>query len=102
MVNEGPAIGPKEPAGSYMQTSGILHSDSAGLPSMDGMRVTSFGVVALVSLLASCASSGLYNMSDDWCAAHLDASAARCPSHQKRVVQDDRQRAVNKEIAQRD
>jgi hypothetical protein len=43
---------------------------------MPSMRITSIG--ALVFLLASCASSGLYNMSDDWCAAHLNASAARC------------------------
>jgi hypothetical protein len=40
-------------------------------------------VIALMPLLASCASSGLYNMSDEWCASHLDASAARCPENQK-------------------
>jgi len=39
--------------------------------------------VALVPLLTSCASIGLYNMSDDWCAKHLDASAARCPAAQQ-------------------
>jgi hypothetical protein len=37
--------------------------------------------IALVPLLASCASSGLYNMSDEWCTKHLDASAARCPEN---------------------
>jgi hypothetical protein len=43
---------------------------------MSSMRIIS--IVALVLLLASCASSGLYNMSDNWCATHLNASAARC------------------------
>jgi hypothetical protein len=33
-------------------------------------------------LLASCASSGLYNMSAEWCARHLEASTARCPENQ--------------------
>jgi len=35
---------------------------------------------ALIPLLTSCASIGLYDMSDEWCAHHLDASAARCPA----------------------
>lgn len=39
--------------------------------------------ITLVPLLTSCASMGLYNMSDDWCAKHLDASAARCPAAQQ-------------------
>jgi hypothetical protein len=68
---------------------------------MHYMRLTSFGFVALVSLLASCSSSGLYNMSDDWCATHLDASAAQCPREQKRLVDTDGQSVPNKEIAQR-
>jgi len=38
--------------------------------------------IAVVPLLASCASSGLYYMSDDWCERHLGASAARCPENQ--------------------
>jgi len=38
--------------------------------------------IVVAPLLASCASSGLYNMSDEWCARHLDASAARCPESQ--------------------
>jgi hypothetical protein len=48
------------------------------------MRLTA--IVALVPLLASCASSGLYNMSDDWCATHLLASTARCPDHRQAVA----------------
>ena len=39
-------------------------------------------VIAAVPLLASCASLGLYNMSDEWCAGHLDATAAKCPANQ--------------------
>ena len=38
--------------------------------------------IVVAPLLASCASSGLYNMSDEWCARHLDATAARCPENQ--------------------
>ena len=47
--------------------------------------------VVLVPLLASCASSGLYNMSDEWCGAHLNASAARCPQNndERRVAAKD-------------
>ena len=39
--------------------------------------------IVVAPLLASCASSGLYNMSDEWCARHLDATAARCPEKQE-------------------
>ena len=39
-------------------------------------------LIAVAPLLASCASSGLYNMSNEWCAKHLDATAARCPGNQ--------------------
>ena len=46
--------------------------------------------IAITPLLASCASSGLYYMSDDWCERHLAASAARCPENQ----------AENQELAQ--
>ena len=56
---------------------------------MHCMKVTSLALVVLVPLLASCASSGLYNMSDDWCAAHSEASAARCPRDQKRVAHNE-------------
>jgi len=39
-------------------------------------------LIAAMPLLASCASSGLYYMSDDWCARHVDASQAHCPLKQ--------------------
>lgn len=43
---------------------------------------------ALMPLLTSCASLGLYDMSDEWCAKHLDASMARCPGHPAQQDQD--------------
>lgn len=53
-------------------------------------------IVVASSLLAGCASSGLYNMSDEWCSAHLDASAARCPENEvaRRVAANDREHVV--------
>jgi hypothetical protein len=36
-------------------------------------------IVFIPLMLASCASSGFYYMSDEWCATHADASAAQCP-----------------------
>lgn len=61
---------------------------------MVNMKVAS--LVVLIPLLASCASSGLYNMSDDWCAAHVGASEARCPQpkdEERRVADNDTHRA---------
>ena len=43
--------------------------------------VTIRAFIAVVPLLSSCASTGFYYMSDDWCARHSDASAARCPEN---------------------
>ena len=60
---------------------------------MPSMRITS--IVALVLLLASCASSGLYNMSDNWCAAHLNAGAARCLPDKQRVADKELERVAN-------
>lgn len=45
--------------------------------------IASAALIAAMPLLASCASSGLYYMSDDWCASHLDAGPARCPENQR-------------------
>jgi len=61
------------------------------------MKAAAIAIVAVVPLLVSCASSGLYIMTDDWCAAHLDASAARCPKRQEDVVQKDAQRVAENE-----
>ena len=64
------------------------------------MRIILIGV--LVPLLAACASSGLYNMSDEWCATHLSASAARCPKDQERLAQGERQRVAHNVARQND
>jgi len=65
---------------------------------MQAMRIALS--VLLVPLMASCASSGLYNMSDDWCAAHLNASAARCPQHdEQRVAAKDGVHVADTEVA---
>ena len=54
--------------------------------------ICSASLIAAIPLLASCASSGLFYMSDDWCASHLNAAAARCPENQTaRLPGDDRQ-----------
>ena len=50
--------------------------------------IASATLIALMPLLASCASSGFYYMSDDWCARHLDAGAARCPLNQQGRTSD--------------
>lgn len=55
------------------------------------MKVTAIVVLAL--LLASCASIGLYNMSDDWCTRHTTASAARCPNNEQALRAADQQHA---------
>jgi hypothetical protein len=65
---------------------------------MSNVKITS--IVALVLLLASCASSGLYDMSDNWCAAHLNASAARCVQDQQRLADKEGERVANN-VAQR-
>lgn len=36
-------------------------------------------------------------MSDEWCAAHVGASEARCPKDQERVAHNDRERVANNE-----
>jgi hypothetical protein len=60
--------------------------------------------IVVTVMLASCASSGLYNMSDAWCSAHLNASAARCPEKKdedRRVADNQRARIVANESSQR-
>lgn len=63
------------------------------------MKITFIAVVS--SLLTACASTGLYNMSDEWCTAHLDASAARCPQNEvaRRVAANERQQVADGEGA---
>ena len=59
-------------------------------------------IVALVPLLASCASSGLYNMSDEWCAAHVNAGASRCPLDRQRVAASEGERVADNRVGQTD
>jgi hypothetical protein len=40
--------------------------------------LTLVAFAALIWLLGGCASSGLYTMSDEWCAVHAEAGPARC------------------------
>lgn len=47
------------------------------------IRTALTAFIAFIPLLASCTSSGLYNMSDQWCARHSDATAAHCPGNQE-------------------
>jgi hypothetical protein len=57
-------------------------------------------IAAFVPLLASCASSGLYNMSDEWCAAHMGASASRCPLDRQRVADNEGERVADNRAGQ--
>jgi hypothetical protein len=59
-------------------------------------------IIAIVPLLASCASLGLYDMSDEWCAAHTLASPARCPDHQERVAVRHSERVAGSELQRND
>jgi hypothetical protein len=73
-------------------------------------------IAVMSSLLAGgCASTGLYNMSDEWCMAHIDASAARCPENEqarrvaanereqaRRVAANEKEQAADSEVASND
>ncbi|MBV9726559.1 MAG: hypothetical protein JO299_15470 [Gammaproteobacteria bacterium] len=73
-------------------------------------------IAVMSSLLAGgCASTGLYNMSDEWCAAHINATAARCPANEqaqrvaanereqaRRVAANDKEQAAATEVASND
>jgi hypothetical protein len=83
------------------RTGGVLHSNSADLTMIPNVRTT-LSIVALVPLLASCTSAGLFNMSDDWCAAHMGASESRCPKQQERVADTNRERVTDSEVRQND
>jgi hypothetical protein len=67
---------------------------------MSAMRIAY--LVALVPLLASCASSGLYNMSDEWCAAHVSASASRCPLDRQREAEKGGERVADNMVGRND
>ena len=58
-------------------------------------------IAVLVPLWASCASSGLYNMSDSWCTEHPSASVARCPKKdaERHVSVNNREHGTDSESA---
>ena len=60
---------------------------------MTTVKVTA--IAAIVPLLACCASTGVYNMTDVWCAEHLTASAAQCPERRERVADHQQRMAAN-------
>lgn len=68
--------------------------------SVPRMKVTF--LVAFVPLLASCASSGLYNMSDEWCDTHLRASVAHCPDDPAHAAINDRERVAKNDARRND
>ena len=80
-----------------LKAGDVLHSDSADRAIIFSMKILLIAV--FVPLLASCASSGLYNMSDTWCAAHPSASLARCPIKDDRVAANDSEHLANSEVA---
>jgi len=82
------ATGPNERVKSVSRAFTYKSRKAARERDMEIVKNRAF--IAVVPLLASCASSGLYYMSDDWCERHLNASAARCPANQ----------AENQELAQ--
>jgi hypothetical protein len=60
------------------------------------MLAIRIAAVMVLPLLASCASSGLYNMTEEWCERHVEVSAARCPEHQESA--DPQQRVAANEV----
>jgi hypothetical protein len=72
---------------AFQRPAGSAHLPAPGLVSRAVIRNLLRACIVFVPLmLASCASSGLYNMSDEWCAMHADATAARCPGNQNQVL----------------
>lgn len=63
--------------------AGSANPPRSGAVHLAIIRTTLAAFIAFTPLLTSCTSSGLYNMSDQWCASHLDASAAHCPGSQE-------------------
>jgi hypothetical protein len=47
-----------------------------------GFMLITTGLILLAIAMTGCASTGLYSMSDSWCAEHPNASAAHCGGRQ--------------------
>lgn len=64
---------------ALLRPAGSTNRSRAGAITRTALKA----LIVATPLLASCASSGLYNMSDQWCARHADATAAQCPGSQE-------------------
>jgi hypothetical protein len=68
---------------AFQRPAGSAHLPAPGVVGLAVIRTLVRTFIMFIPLmLASCASSGLYNMSEEWCATHADATAARCPEKQ--------------------
>ena len=63
--------------------AGSANPPLSGAVQLAVIRTTLAAFIAFIPLLASCAGPGLFNMSDEWCAKHSDATAAHCPGNQE-------------------
>jgi len=59
-------------------------------------------LLVLVPLLSGCGSGGLFNMSEDWCRAHVSASEARCGTHQERVASRSTESSADSDMRRQD
>jgi len=68
---------------ALQRPAGCAHRPASRMVGLAVIRTVLRACIVFIPLmLASCASSGLYNMSEEWCAGHADAAAARCPDKQ--------------------
>jgi hypothetical protein len=68
---------------AFQRPAASAHLSGSGVVCLAVIRTVLRAFIVFIPLmLASCASLGLYNMSDEWCARHADATAARCPENQ--------------------
>jgi hypothetical protein len=68
---------------AFRRPAGLANRSASGAIPVAITRTTLKALIAFTPLLASCAGAGLYNMSDQWCARHTQASTAQCPRSQE-------------------
>lgn len=68
---------------AYRRPARSANRPRSGAVHLAIVRTTLAAFIALIPLLASCAGPGLFNMSDQWCARHSNATAAHCPGNQE-------------------
>lgn len=68
---------------AFRRLAGSANLSRSGAVQRAIIRTTRAAFIASIPLLASCAGPGLFNMSDEWCARHADATVARCPGNQE-------------------